>query len=79
LGRTPFSVDRYTEDWKTWVEAGRNPKGQPKTADYVSGPMEAPSDEEIGLKDTVKAFPGYITRVVGTPPIGMRIKRDGEE
>ena len=32
-------------------------------SDFVTGPSEPPAPEERGWKDTVKANPGYLTRI----------------
>lgn len=65
IGRVPFNVNKYTTDWFKWIDAGRNPSTKPKALDYATGKLQAPAADESGLKDTVKAYPGYITRVVG--------------
>jgi spore coat protein A len=59
IGRTPFDVEAYEEAYE-------GPNGVPGGNDptpFATGPMEAPSPEERGFKDTVKANPGYFTTI----------------
>jgi spore coat protein A len=59
VGRTPFDADAYEAMYGTdsGVPGGIDP------TPFATGPMEPPSPEERGFKDTVKANPGYFTRV----------------
>jgi len=59
IGRTPFDVEAYEE-----ANAGENgvPGGIDPTP-FATGPMLPPAPEERGFKDTVKANPGYLTRI----------------
>jgi spore coat protein A, manganese oxidase len=59
IGRTPFDVQAYEEE-------NEGPHGVPGGIDptpYAIGPMLPPEPEERGFKDTVKANPGYFTRI----------------
>ena len=59
IGRTPFDVQAYEEAYE-----GEN--GVPGGCDptpFVTGPMLPPEPDERGFKDTVKANPGYLTRI----------------
>jgi spore coat protein A, manganese oxidase len=59
VGRTPFDVDAYEA-------AYGGPDGVPGGIDptpFATGPMLPPAPEERGFKDTVKANPGYFTRI----------------
>jgi spore coat protein A len=59
VGRTPFDAEAYEAAYGT-------PSGVPGGIDptpFVTGPMEPPAPEERGFKDTVKANPGYLTRI----------------
>src|SRR6266568_494246 len=59
VGRTPFDVEAYEE-------AFEGPNGVPGGHDpspFATGPMEPPDPTERGFKDTVKANPGYFTRI----------------
>jgi spore coat protein A len=59
VGRTPFDVGAYQA-------AYGGPNGVPGGIDptpFATGPMEPPAHEERGFKDTVKANPGYFTRI----------------
>jgi len=54
--RQPFNAALYAADWM----AGR----ALPMINYVTGPAVPPPPEEMGWKDTVKAMPGEITRVI---------------
>jgi spore coat protein A len=59
IGRTPFDAGAY-------VEANAGPNGVPGGIDptpWATGPMEPPTPDERGFKDTAKANPGYFTTV----------------
>lgn len=66
VGRVPFDVERYTEDWLEWIDDGRNPATKPQALDYATGTLQAPAPDEIGWKDTVKASVGMITQIAAT-------------
>ena len=59
VGRTPFNVAAYQKAHGTpdGVPGGISPEP------YVTGPMEPPTPDERGFKDTVKANPGYFTTI----------------
>lgn len=58
LGRQPFNVASY----KAFKEAnGVNP---PSVDPYLTGTPSAPSPNEMGWKDTVRANPGEVTRII---------------
>jgi spore coat protein A len=59
IGRTPFDVAAYQEAYggPTGVPGGIDP------SPFATGPMEPPTPDERGFKDTVKANPGYFTRI----------------
>jgi spore coat protein A len=54
--RQPFDAAAYAAAWL----AGQHPA----LADYFTGPSMAPPAGERGWKDTVKALPGQITRII---------------
>jgi len=59
IGRTPFDADAYED-------AYGGPNGVPGGIDptpFATGPMLPPDPSERGFKDTVKANPGYFTRI----------------
>jgi spore coat protein A, manganese oxidase len=59
MSRTPFNVEAYEE-------AFEGPNGVPGGHDpspFATGPEEPPDPTERGFKDTVKANPGYFTRI----------------
>ncbi len=53
----------YTAAWEAYLAAGRDPALKPVLQDFVEGPLLPPDAEEMGGKDTVKAYPGYVTRI----------------
>src|SRR5262249_26401621 len=64
LDRQPFTP---VED----LDVNRNPPGPPvspansdRTLTFTGTPVVAPADERFGLKDTVKAFPGEVVRLL---------------
>jgi spore coat protein A len=56
----------YWTDYSAWIAAGRPAGRQPDVNDrrYLDGPARPPAPEESGWKDTVKAYPGMVTRTV---------------
>jgi spore coat protein A len=59
IGRTPFDVVAYEEAYE-------GPHGVPGGIDptpFATGPMLPPDADERGFKDTIKANPGYFTRI----------------
>ena len=46
-----------------YLDSGRDPDLKPVLAHYLIGDTIRPAPEEMGYKDTVKAYPGYVTRV----------------
>jgi spore coat protein A len=79
LGRVPLDVDRFTDDWFTWIDAGRNPATRPQALNYAIGARQAPAPDEIGWKDTVKASVGMITQIVAKfdVPLGSEVGESG--
>jgi spore coat protein A len=59
IGRTPFDVGPYEEAFEgpNGVAGGHDP------SPFATGPEEPPDPTERGFKDTVKANPGYFTRI----------------
>jgi spore coat protein A, manganese oxidase len=59
VGRTPFDVAAYEEAFEgpNGVVGGHDP------SPFATGPEEPPDPTERGFKDTVKANPGYFTRI----------------
>lgn len=59
IGRTPFDAEAYKK-----ANAGRSGvPGGIDPAPWATGPMEPPTPDERGFKDTTKANPGYFTTV----------------
>lgn len=68
LGRQRFDVDEYLEaNYPVLPDpegAGIGPSPVPSADGFVVGRMRAPDANETGWKDTVKANPGEITRIM---------------
>jgi len=70
--RQLFNAAAYGLAWQAWVDGGRPPGLKPVLANYFAGPPVLPLPEEMGWKDTVKAYPGEITRIIAkyeVPPM----------
>jgi len=79
VNRQAFNSVLYTTDYFAWVAAGRNPLTKPVLANYLgANPILPPAPEESGWKDTVKSYPGQITRVISTfdVPAGTALPAD---
>lgn len=66
--RQKFDADKYTTDWLSLNSDLGSPPWEttPKalcTTPYTTGEPEFPNSNERGWKDTVKAYPGEITRI----------------
>lgn len=66
LNRQVFEADRYKNDW---LKQNPNPPLTKPTVvvntdDYLIGTKNPPPPEESGWKDTIKAYPGQITRII---------------
>lgn len=62
MGRRPIDVKAL----RAAYPQSRYPNGVPGGIDvspFYTGPEQSPAREEIGYKDTVKANPGYVTRI----------------
>ena len=59
VGRTPFDVAKYQKKYggPAGVPGGISPEP------FATGPMQPPTPDERGFKDTVKANPGYFTTI----------------
>jgi len=65
IDRIPFDSEAYREDQDDYLEEG-GAGDPPDPLDYILGTAEPPKAWEMGLKDTVIANPGYITRIIAT-------------
>jgi FtsP/CotA-like multicopper oxidase with cupredoxin domain len=72
LNRQKFNVLGYRADWAAYLTSGRNPALKPNLSNYLIGQPIPPDPEEMGYKDTVKAYPSldpgdptysYVTRI----------------
>jgi FtsP/CotA-like multicopper oxidase with cupredoxin domain len=79
LNRQRFDRDRFLQDW--FIFNGRRPMTRPIVLpmdDYLEGDVIPPLPDETGWKDTAKAPPEHVTRIVArwapqeTPTGGVR-------
>jgi spore coat protein A, manganese oxidase len=65
LGRQKFDAEAYVEnEYPELDDDVRGPHPAPSAEDYVRGAMKPPSPNEAGWKDTIRANPGEITRIL---------------
>jgi spore coat protein A len=65
LNRQPIDAAAYQADFETWLAGGRKPADRPVLANYFTGPPVPPDpDEALSAKDTVKAYPEMVTRII---------------
>ena len=62
LDRRPFDVRRYTNDYAALNLAPTAPRPDP--TNYYTGVVLPPDANEMGWKDTVRANPGEVTRII---------------
>jgi spore coat protein A len=55
--------DGYKAAWEAYLASGRQAALKPILSRYLTGPLLPPEPEEMGGKDTVKAYPGFVTRI----------------
>jgi len=63
VNRQAINVAGYTTAWNAYLASGRNPSLKPDLNAFLVGAPIPPAPEELGLKDTVKSYPGQVTRV----------------
>ncbi len=63
VNRQAIDVDGYTTAWLAYLAANRDPALKPNVNNYLIGAPIPPAPEDMGLKDTVKVLPGFVTRV----------------
>lgn len=66
IGYQPFDVDAYRADWLALngTPPFNGPTKELDVTNYITGPITPPLETDVGLKDTVKAIPGNITRIL---------------
>jgi FtsP/CotA-like multicopper oxidase with cupredoxin domain len=65
LDRMPFDEEAYMEAQAAYLSGEEDSAGgPPNPMDFVTGEPVAPNTWETGWKDTVIAYPGYITRII---------------
>jgi len=71
VNRQPFDVQGYTTAFETWLNSGGT-GALPDVAPFLTGAPVAPDPNETGFKDTAKAYPGQVLRIVARfdlPPL----------
>lgn len=72
VDRQKFDIHRYETDWLAYINSGRRPWLKPNLDRYLIGAPIPPDPDEMGYKDTVKAYSSdepeeetysYVTRV----------------
>jgi spore coat protein A len=78
VNRQAIDVDGYTAAWTAYLDSGRDRRLKPRLGDYLVGRPIPPTAEEMGYKDTVKAYPGMVTRTRAkfTLPVTSRLDYD---
>lgn len=61
VNRQPLDTAGYWTLWEAW-RTGAGPK--PVLAEYLTGPAMPPAPEESGWKDTARAMPGEVLRII---------------
>lgn len=64
LDRHPFNSDQYLEAWKPSITPGEGPDPIALTSEFLRGVPVSPEAFETGWKDTVRANPGEVTRII---------------
>jgi spore coat protein A len=75
VGRQAFDVERYEVAWAAYLASGRT-AAKPHLASYLIGGPLPPQPEEMGYKDTVKAYPGFVTRTRAKFTLPATSRRD---
>ncbi|WP_405590094.1 multicopper oxidase family protein [Streptomyces sp. NBC_01190] len=75
LNRQPIDAVAYQAQYEKWIDGGRRPEDLPVLESYLTGPPCPPDpDETASNKDTVRAYPEQVTRIVipdFTPPTDL--------
>jgi len=72
VNRQLMDTGGYWTLWEAW-RTGSGPK--PELAEYLTGPAMPPAPEEAGWKDTARAMPGEVLRIIArfTVPAGTEL------
>ena len=85
LNRQKFDVEEYTAAWEAYLASGRSPALKPAIDKLPDRRPLPPDPEEMGFKDTVKAYPSldpeeesysYVTRIVAKFDVPLLSKLD---
>lgn len=63
MERIPFDHEEFLDDYEDYLEE-KDKNKMPLPEDYLTGEAEPPKAWETGWKDTVIAYPEYITRII---------------
>lgn len=65
LNRQQIDAAAYQADYEKWIYGGRKPADLPVLKNYFTGPPIPPDPDETHCnKDTVKAYPEMVTRII---------------
>ena len=64
VGRQMFDSTAFLVAWDAWIAAGRPIATRPSVTAFLLGTPTLPAPEETGWKDTAKANPGEVLRII---------------
>ncbi|HSK69611.1 MAG TPA: multicopper oxidase, partial [Candidatus Limnocylindria bacterium] len=64
VSRVPFDAEEFLDDYEDYLEEREG--AMPMPEDYALGAAEPPKAWETGWKDTVIAYPGFVTKIIAT-------------
>lgn len=78
VNRQAIDAEAYAAAYSSWIQGGRNPATKPSPDGYLIGAPRPPLPEESGFKDTVKAWPGEVTRIISTFDLPTGVPGDAD-
>jgi hypothetical protein len=66
LNRQAFNVAGYTAAWNKYLVSGRALGLKPNLSKFLIDGTIPPDLAEMGLRGTVKSYPGFVTRIRAT-------------
>jgi spore coat protein A len=64
VDRQPIDTKAFLAAWNAWIAAGRPATTRPSVTAFLKGAAYLPAPEETGWKDTAKAMPGEVLRII---------------
>jgi spore coat protein A len=64
VNRQPIDTKAFLAAWDAWRLAGRPAATRPTVDNFLKGAAYIPAPEETGWKDTAKAYPGEVLRII---------------